>query len=439
MGEHVHGPQQPYPPQQPYQQPYPFQQYPQQPQKKSRAGLIIAVVVGVLVLVGGGITAAVLVTKNDKPAARQEAGPPDDDVLEERTSTEAVKYGDLTVIDACTLMSAAVLEETGFGDVAHDLHSRTYVEKSVPTAEATVKDADDGISVCRYDASKDGRSQMLSLTVEQSPFNGLLPPQVIGDDVEMTVGGLRAFANKPDGRKPDSFVTRIYSADGRTSVHLNASRLADNKELDYKAAHTKLLEKIALNLAKATGEQTRYAYTGRYQNVPPACSILTGGLFEELTQAKDSGVVQTEIDESEGRQESTPKDTNVTQYFYFTRQMCQRSSPESFKPSRGVSLKMQLSIHRDADMARNYEPDCDPNSPSRKVLGDARNSTAKVGDGDACAFPIGNSLVFSYVVGRTQVRLTPYGSWAPENVDEFITKFTPIAQKTVDEVRKAIG
>ncbi|MGW6934331.1 hypothetical protein ACWGE0_30035 [Lentzea sp. NPDC054927] len=392
-----------------------------------------------LVLLGGGITAAVLVTNDQKPAAKQEAGPPDDDVLEETTSAEVVKYGDLTVIDACTLMPAAVLEETGFGDVAHDLHSQTYVEKSVPVAEATVKDANDGISVCRYDASKQDRTEMLVLTVEQRPFNDLLPPQVIGDDVEMTVGGLRAFAKKPDDRNPDDFVTRIYSADGRTSVHLNAARLGDNKELDFKAAHAKLLEKIAGNLAKATGAQTRYAYTGRFQNVPSACSILTDELFEQLAQAKDSGVVQAEINEAEGRQESTPKDTNVTQYFYFTTQMCQRSSPEQLERNRGVSLKMQLSVHRDAGMARTYEPDCDPDSPSRKLLGESRNATEKVGDGDACAFPIGNSLVFSSVAGRTQIRLTPYGSWAPENVDEFIAKFTPIAQKVADEVRKAIG
>ncbi len=434
----MHGPQQPYPPQHPYQQPYPFQQYQQQPPKKKRTGLIIAAITGVLVLVGGGVTAAVLITNDGKPAARQEAGPPDEDVLEEKTTAEAVRYGDVTVIDACTLMSAAVLEETGFGDVAHDLHSQTYVEKSVPAAETTVKDAKDGISVCRYDASKDDRAEMLSLTVQQRPFNDLLPAEVIGDGIEMTIGGLKAFAKNPDGRKPDDFFTRIYSADGRTSVHLNASRLADNKELDYKAAHAKLLEKIALNLAKATGAQTRYAYTGRYRTVPPACDILTGKLFEELAQVKDSGVVQTEIGESEGRQESTPKDTNVTRYFYFTRQMCQRSSPEALKRS-GVSLKMQLSVHRDADMARNYEPECDPSSQSRKTLGEAKNSQEKVGDGDACAFPIGNSLVFSFIVGRTQVRLTPYGSWAPENVDQFITKFTPVAQKVVDEVRKAIG
>ncbi|WP_086661308.1 hypothetical protein [Lentzea kentuckyensis] len=401
--------------------------------------MIIAVVVAVLALVGGGVTAAVLVTKNDKPATDREAGPPDGDVLEERTSTEAVKYGDLTVIDACTLMPAAVLEETGFGDVARGGHIQTYVQKSVPAAEATVKDANDGISSCRYDIQKPDRIDFLALTVHQAPFNSLLPAGVISDDVEISLGGLRAFTKKSASRKPDDFFTRIYSADGKTAVYLNASRLADNKELDYKAAHAQLLERVALNLARATGAQTRYAYTGRYQNVPSACDILTGELFEQLAQSKDSGVVETEIGESESRQESTPNGTNVTQSFYFTTQTCQRNSPERLKGKRGLGLKMELSVHRDADMARNYEPDCDPNSSSRKMLGDAKNATEKVGDGDACAFPIGNSLVFSYLVGRTQVRLTPYGSWAPENVDEFIAKFTPIAQKTADEVRKAIG
>lgn len=401
--------------------------------------MIIAVVVGVLVLVGGGVTAAVLVTNDEKPAANREAGPPDDDVLEQRISAEVVKYGDLTVIDACTLMPAAVLEETGFGDVAHGGHIQTYVQKSVPAAEATVKDASDGISSCRYDVQKPERIDFLALTVHQAPFNDLLPAGVINDDIEISLGGLRAFTKKPESKKPGDFFTRIYSADGQTAVYLNASRLSDNKELDYKAAHAKLLEKIAENLAKATGAQTRYAYTGRYQNVPPACDVLTDELFEQLAQAKDSGAVETEIDESESRQQSTPKETNVTEYFYFTRQTCQRSSPERLKGKGGVSLRLDLSVHRDADMARNYEPDCDPNSSSRKLLGEARNATEKVGDGDACAFPIGNSLVFSYVVGRTQVRLTPYGSWAPENVDEFITKFTSVAQKTADEVRKAIG
>lgn len=430
-------------PQQPYQQPYPFQQYPQQPfhqpPKKKRTGLIIAAIVGALALVGGGVTAVVLVTKDDRPAEKQQAAPPDEDILEERTTAEAVRYGDLAVIDACTLMSAAVLEEAGFGDVARGSHIQTYVEKSVPAAEATVKDADDGISSCRYDASEPGRSEMLALSVEQEPFNDPLPARVISDDIEITAGGLRAFTKKPEDRKPDDFFTRIYSADGRTAVYLNASRLADNKELDYRAAHAKLLERIAVNLAKAPREQTRYAYTGRYQNVPPACDILTDELFEKLAQAKDSGVVQTEISESEGRQEWTPKETNVTTYFYVTSQTCQRSSPEFLKLSRGVSLKMQLDVHRDADMARNNQPDCDPDSPSRKLLGEARNSTEKVGDGDACAFPIGNSLVFSFVVGRTQVRLTPYGSWAPKDIEQFITKFVPVAQNTADEVRKAIG
>ena len=440
----MHGPQQPYPPQQPYQQPYPFQHYPQQPYqppKKKRTGLIITAVIGALVLVSGGVTAAVLVTKDEKPAAKQDPGPPDDDILTEKTSAEAVKYGDVTVIDACTLMSAAMLEETGFADVAHASHIQTYVEKSVPTADATVKDAHEGISTCRYDmTTKPGRSEMLALSVKQRPFNDLLPARVIQDDVEITVGGLKAITKKPDGRKPDDFFTRIYSADGRTAVYLNASRLADNKELDYKAAHAKLLERIALNLAKMPQEQTRYAYTGRYENVPSACDVLTSKLFEELAQDKDSGVVQTELSEREGRQESTPKATNVTQYFYLTSQMCQRSSPEWIELSnKGVSLKMQLDVFRDADMAKNYEPDCDPNSTSRKMLGEAKNTTEKVGDGDACAFPIGNSLVFSYVVGRTQVRLTPYGKWAPGDAEQFIAKFTPIAQKTVDEVRKAIG
>lgn len=431
---------QPHPPPQPYQQPYPFQQYSQQsfqPPKKKRTGLIVTAIIGVLVLVGGGVTAAVLVMKDEeKPAAKQEeAGAPDDGILEQKT-VEPVKYGDMTVVDACTLMPVTLLEETGFGDVAHGGHTQTSVEKSAPAAEATVKDAQDGISSCRYDVHEPERIDFLALTVHQAPFNDPLPPKVIGgDDTALTVGGLRAFAAQ--GKKPGDFFTRIYSADGRTAAYLVASRLSDDKELDYEAAHAKLLERIALNLTKATGEQTRYAHTGRYQDVPPACAVLTGELFEQLAQAKNSGVVETEVGEGEVRQASKTK--NPIEYHYFTKQTCQRSAPEWHMGFRGPSLKMELKVHRDARSAKNYEPDCDPNSPSRQLLGAAKNAAEKVGDGDTCAFPIGNSLVYSFIVGRTQVRLTPYGKWAPKDVDQFIAKFTPVAQKVADEVRKAIG
>lgn len=431
----MHGPHQNYP-----QQPHPFHQYPPQPPhqpRKKRTGLIITAILAAVALVGGGVTAVLLINRDDeKPAAQQESGPPDADILEERITNEVVKYGDVPVIDACTLMSATVLEETGFADVAHGGHSQTYVPKSVPGG--TVRKARDAISACRYDVQKPDRIDFIALDVHQMPFNDPLPARAISDDVEITVGGLKAFTKMSDSRKPDDFFTRIYSADGRTAAYLKAARLADNEELDYQAAHAKLLERVALNLAKATGAQTRYAYAGRYQNVPPACDVLTSELFEDLAQAKDSGVVQAEINESEGRQESTSKKTNVTEYFYFTSQMCQRSSPE-WHTGKGASLKMELSVHRDAHSAANYEPACDPDSTSRKLLGEATDATEKVGDGAACAFPIGNSLVFSYIVGRTQVRLTPYGSWAPKDAEQFVAKFTPIARKTADEVRKAIG
>ncbi len=238
MGEHVSGPH--------------------QPPKKKRAGLIITAIVGALVLVGGGVAATVLITKDEKPAATQNPEPADGDVLEQTTTAEQIKYGDMPVVDACTLMSVAVLEETGFGDVAHGMHSQAYVPKSVPAAEATVTGASDGISSCRYDVQKPDRIDFLALTVQQASFNRPLPPEVIGaDDDAITVGGLRAFAKR--GERPGAFFTRIYSADGRTAAYVKASHLNDNKELDYKAAHAKLLEKVALNLAKPAADEVRKA------------------------------------------------------------------------------------------------------------------------------------------------------------------------------------
>lgn len=396
--------------------------------------MIITAVVVVVALVGGGITAAVLLKDGEEPIASRDPGPADGDVVEQRTLPEGVKYGEMAVVDACTLMPVSLLEETGFGDVAHGLHTQTYVPKSVPVA--AVEDASDGISSCRYDVVKPGRTDFLALTVEQVPFNDPLPAQVIGDSIAMTIGGLRAFG-APE-KDPGDFYTRIYSADGKTVVRVNTSNLADNTGFDYRAAHTTLLEKIALKLAAAPREQTRFAFTGRYADVPSACDLLTDTFFEQLSQAKDSGVVQAEIAENEVRKE-LPRSRTETQYAFVTSQMCQRSSPEWHALKRGVSLKMELSIHRDAGMAAINEPDCDPDSESRRILGSATPAPEKVGDTDACVFPIGNSLVYSFTAGRTQIRLTPYGQWAPKAPEQFATKFTPVAQKVADEVRKAIG
>jgi len=61
----VHGPSQPYPP----QQPHPFQQYPQQPllpPKKKHTGLIITSIFTALVLVGAGVAEALLIKKDER-------------------------------------------------------------------------------------------------------------------------------------------------------------------------------------------------------------------------------------------------------------------------------------------------------------------------------------------------------------------------------------
>ncbi|WP_394614974.1 hypothetical protein JNUCC0626_34820 [Lentzea sp. JNUCC 0626] len=394
--------------------------------------IITAVVAVVVVLLGGGVTAVLLISGEDRPVVAEKPGPADGDVLEQRTSADGVMYGEVAVIDACTLMPASLLEETGFGDVARGGHSQTYVPRSVPAALATVKGANDGITACRYDVRQEGRIDFLAISVEQEPFSEPLPARAIGDDVAATIGGLRAFKAKE--KKEGDFFTRIHSADGSAAVYVSAGRLNDNKGFDYEAAHDRLLEKIALNFAAAPKGQTRFAYTGRYQSVPPACDILTQEIFEEVTGSEDSGVVQADISENE-----VLKDLKNGKYVYVTGQMCQRSTPEWHVRKRGNSLEMDLSIHRDATMPPINEPDCDPNSSSRRLFGPATPAPAKIGDGDACAFSIGESLQYSFNVGRTTVRLSPYGPWVPKDQEEFAVKFAPVAQRLADEVRKAIG
>jgi hypothetical protein len=63
----------------------------------------------------------------------------------------------------------------------------------------------------------------------------------------------------------------------------------------------------------------------------------------------------------------------------------------------------------------------------------------KIGDFAACSYILDKSPTMSFVAGRTQVRLTADGDWAPDDPKQYNAVFTPIAQKTADEVRRAIG
>lgn len=442
----MHGSQQPYPPHQPHQQPYPFQQYPPQqlpPPRKKRTGLIITAILGALVLVGGGVTAAILVMDGDRPrsAVEVEPGPADTAVIAQKVGPEATKYGDVAMFDACTVMPATLVEEVGFRDAAHGWHNQTYLSRSVPTSEATIKDELDPISVCMYEPMMENRIERISLSVYQRPFNRLLRADYVEkDDTLITVGGLQTVWSP--GLKADGFDARITTSDGKTQVIVGASTMADNKEItDHKATFMKLLERVAQNLSKGPHGLTTHVHTGRYENVPNACDILSGKLFEEITQSKDSGIAEADYREREGM-EKFVNDKNETRYYYSNQQDCRRLSSEWYNAkdrSEGKALKVELRTYRDADMAVRNAHDCNPNSPARKVMGEAVLTDEKIGDFATCSYLVGDSPTMSFVAGRTQVRLTGYGNWAPDDAKAYNEVFTPIAKRMVDEVRKAIG
>jgi hypothetical protein len=441
----VHGPQQPYPPQQPYHQPYPFQQYPQQqmpPPRKKRTGLTITAILGALVLVGGGVTAVILVKGDDKSAAatEQAPGPADPSVMAQNIG-EVTRYGDVAVFDACAVLPATAVEDLGFKDAAHGWHNQTYLSRSVPAAEATIKDELDPISVCMYEPMIENRLERITLSVYQRPFNSLLPADyAIKDDTFLMVGGLRTVM--APGLKPDSFDARITTGDGKTQAHVGTSTMSDVKEItDHKATFMKLLELVAQNLSKGPQGLTTHVHTGRYEKVPNACDILSAELFQELTQSKDSGIAEADYRERESM-EKFVTDKNETRYFYSNQQDCRRLSPEWYNAksrSDGRALKVELETYRDAEMAVRNAHDCNPNSPSCKVFGEAVLTDEKIGDFATCSYRVGDSPTMSFVAGRTQVRLTGFGNWAPEDPRQYNEVFTPIAKRMVDEVRKAIG
>ncbi|WP_143138710.1 hypothetical protein [Lentzea waywayandensis] len=365
----------------------------------------------------------------------------DTSVIAQKVERQSVKYGEMAVIDACTVMPATLLEEIGFRDAAHGWHSQSHLPQSVPVADATVKGETDAISTCLYESTAEGGIERFTLSISQLPFNDVLPADFQGkDDTPVTAAGLRAYTSP--GLKPDSFNARIISADGKAEAHLGASRMSNVKEItDPKATFMKLLEGVAANLAKGPQGRTTHVHTGRYESVPNACDVLSSQLFREITNGKDSGVVEADYYERETF-DRFENDKNEVRYFYSNLQECRRLSPEWFdaaERSRGQALKISLRTYRDAEMAIKDAQDCNPASPSRKITGEAVMSTEKIGDFAACSYLTGDSPTISFVAGRTQVQLTGYGDWAPDDPKTYVRTFTPIAQKMADEVRQAIG
>ncbi|KJK42080.1 hypothetical protein UK23_38825 [Lentzea aerocolonigenes] len=404
--------------------------------------MIITAILGALVLVGGGVTAVILVKGDHEPAAAMEQapGPADTSVIGQKVG-EVTKYGDVAVFDACTVLPVSAVEELGFKDAAHGWHNQTYLSRSVPTAEATIKDELDPISVCMYEPMIENRMERITVSIYQRPFNSLLPAdRAIKDDTLLTVGGLRT-AMSP-GLKPDSFDARITTNDGKTQAIVGASTMSDVKDItDHKAAFMKLLELVAQNLSRGPQGLTTHVHTGRYEKVPSACDILSAELFQELTQSKDSGIAEANFREREGMKKFV-NDKNETHYYYSNQQDCRRLSPEWYNAksrSDGKALMVELETYRDAEMAVRNAHDCDPNSPSRKVFGEAVLTNEKIGDFATCSYRVGDSPTMSFVAGRTQVRLTGFGNWAPDDPKQYNEVFTPVAKRMVDEVRKAIG
>ncbi|WP_089918675.1 hypothetical protein [Lentzea albida] len=397
--------------------------------------MIVVAVLAAVVLVGGGITAAILV-KGGGEQAVPEPEAADSGVIAQEVDAEPVEYGDVVVIDACTVMPASLLEEVGFRDAAHGWHSQVYLPRSVPVADATVKPQSDAISMCLYESTAEGGIERFTLSVRQPPFNHMGTAGYVGkDDTPVTVAGLKGSVSP--GLSPDSFDASLVSADGKAQVNLGASRMGNVKEItDPKATFMVLLERVAANFAKGPQGRTTHVHTGRYASVPNACEILSSERFQEITSSKDSGVVEADYYEQETADRF--EDTSL----YSNLQECRRLSPEWWDAgNRGQrkALKISLRTYRDAGMAIKDAQDCNPDSPSRKVTGEAAMSAEKIGDGAACSYLQGDSPTISFLAGRTQVRLTGYGDWAPDDPKAYVQAFTPIAQKLADEVRKAIG
>ncbi|WP_434452192.1 hypothetical protein [Lentzea sp. E54] len=280
-----------------------------------------------------------------------------------------------------------------------------------------------------------------TLTVRQTPFHGLYRDKGPDkDETALPVAGVQAYL--APGTKPDSFHARIVSADSKVQATLGARTMADNKDVtDYRGTFVKLVERVAENFAKGPQGRSTHVHTGRYEGMPNACDVLSAELFQELAQDKDSGLVEADFRVPESL-EKFVTDKNETRYFYSNQQNCRRLSPEWFnakKRSEGKALKVELRTYRDADMAVKDAQDCNPNSPSRAITGEAVLTEETIGDHAACSFLVGDSPTMSFVAGRTQVRLTGYGDWAPDDPRKYNEVFTPIAKRVVDEVREAIG
>jgi hypothetical protein len=187
-------------------------------------------------------------------------------------------------------------------------------------------------------------------------------------------------------------------------------------------------------LAEGPSRHSSYAFTGGYEGLPFACDVLTAELFTELTGKPDSGRV--EVNDTSAHE--TDRDHRGIGRLQAIEQECTRSSTDRFSTNRDDSRTLTVAFETfrsDAQAKSAHTYHCDPDNPAGAVIGEPVPVDQEIGDAKPCVRPIGR-LNYTFLIGRTSVRLQPNERWAGTDPEDFGREFAPTAKKLAEEVRK---
>jgi hypothetical protein len=414
----------------------PFNYGPPPPPPKKKAGKIVAALVAVVVL-AAGITAVIVLRSSDDPKATptttpvEDVRPPERNVLVQRIEEGPVTYGATPAFDACAVLSRAGLADLGFPEDTTDYREAAYLPTSLTPDRATLREVHDldPLTECGYWIRTGDRDDAyIVLAIAQLPFNSM-PSRRPAETPRSS--GLDVVTDHDD----DQFFAEIGNVDSRFAATLIMGRITgDVAGVPAATVFGKLTDLVAAALAKGPSSHSSYAFTGGYEGLPFACDVLTAELFTELTGKPDSGRV--EVNDTSAHE--TDRDYHGIGRLPAIEQECTRSSTDRFSTDRDASRTLTVAFETfrsDAQAKSAHAYRCDPDTPAGAIFGKPVPVDQEIGDAKPCVRPI-EYLNYTFLIGRTSVRLKPNESWAGTDPDDFGREFAPVAKKLAEEVRE---
>jgi hypothetical protein len=312
-----------------------------------------------------------------------------------------------------------------------DYREAAYLPTSLTPDRATLRKVSDldPLTECGYwIRTGDRNDAYIVLAIAQLPFNSMRSRRPA---VTPRSSGLDVATRHED----DQFFAEIGNIDSPFAATLIMGRITgDVAGVPAATVFGKLTDLVAASLAKGPISRSSYAFTGGYEGLPFACDVFTAEVFTALTGKPDSGRVEVNGTSAH----KTDRDYHGIGRLPAIEQDCTRSSTDRFSTSRDASRTLTVTFETfrsDAQAKSAHAYHCDPDNPAGAILGEPVPVDQEIGDAKPCVRPI-EYLDYTFLIGRTSVRMQPNQSWAGTDPGDFGREFAPMAKKLAEEVRK---